>query len=119
MHLLRKYDVAPFGRNDAMFAPMCPQAHIIRVANIIGAANIICRRQTSLKKAPFVIGKRGFFHGAGGVTRTRDLLITSEMLYRLSYTSICSLAIISVFRFRVNRNLKMAEEKQNIFVISS
>ena len=28
MHLLRKYDVAPFGRNDAMFAPMCPQAHI-------------------------------------------------------------------------------------------
>ena len=29
----------------------------------------------------------GFF-GAGGVTRTRDLLITSEMLYRLSYTSI-------------------------------
>ena len=25
--------------------------------------------------------------GAGGVTRTRDLLITSEMLYRLSYTS--------------------------------
>ena len=26
--------------------------------------------------------------GAGGVTRTRDLLITSEMLYQLSYTSI-------------------------------
>lgn len=25
--------------------------------------------------------------GAGGVTWTRDLLITSEMLYRLSYTS--------------------------------
>ena len=35
MHLLRKYDVAPVGRNDAMFAPMCRQAHIIRVANII------------------------------------------------------------------------------------
>ena len=30
MHLLRKYDVAPVGRNDAMFAPMCRQAHIIR-----------------------------------------------------------------------------------------
>ena len=23
MHLLRKYDVAPVGRNDAMFATMC------------------------------------------------------------------------------------------------
>ena len=38
MHRLRRYDVfrfaqndvAPDGRNDAMFAPMCPQAHIIR-----------------------------------------------------------------------------------------
>ena len=27
-------------------------------------------------------------HGAGDVTRTRDLLITSEMLYQLSYTSL-------------------------------
>ena len=35
-------DVARFTRNDAMFAPMCRQAHIIRVANIIGKANIIC-----------------------------------------------------------------------------
>ncbi len=50
MHLLRKYDIAPFGRNDAMFAIMCRQAHIIRETNIIGAANIICRRQTSFKK---------------------------------------------------------------------
>ena len=54
MHLLRKYDVAPVGRNDAMFAPMCRQAHIIREANIIGEANIICRRQTSFKKRTFV-----------------------------------------------------------------
>ena len=30
MNLLRKYDVARFTRNDAMFAPMCRQAHIIR-----------------------------------------------------------------------------------------
>ena len=38
MHRLRRYDVfrfaqndvAPVGRNDAMFAPMCRQAHIIR-----------------------------------------------------------------------------------------
>ena len=31
--------------------------------------------------------------GAGGVTRTRDLLITSEMLYRLSYTSMLEKAL--------------------------
>ncbi len=30
--------------------------------------------------------ERGF-SGAGNVTRTRDLLITSEMLYLLSYSS--------------------------------
>ena len=37
-----------------------------------------------------------FFIGASDVTRTRDLLITSEMHYRLCYTSIClSLLIIA------------------------
>ena len=30
--------------------------------------------------------KAGFF-GAGNVTRTRDLLITNQLLYQLSYTS--------------------------------
>ena len=30
------------------------------------------------------------FDGASGVTRTPDLLITNQLLYRLSYTSICS-----------------------------
>ena len=28
------------------------------------------------------------FFGAGGVTRTHDLLITNQLLYRLSYTSV-------------------------------
>ena len=28
------------------------------------------------------------FFGAGGVTRTPDLLITNQLLYRLSYTSV-------------------------------
>jgi len=72
MHRLRRYDifrfaqndVAPVGRNDAMFAIMCRQAHIIRAANIIGVANIICRRQTSFKKRTFVLGdKSAFFVG--------------------------------------------------------
>ena len=35
MHLLRKYDVAPVGRNDAMFASKCGEAVIIGEANII------------------------------------------------------------------------------------
>ena len=29
----------------------------------------------------------GEIHGAGNVTRTHDLLITNQLLYRLSYTS--------------------------------
>ena len=44
MHRLRRYDVFRFAQNDvaplrsasdAMFAPMCRQAHIVRAANII------------------------------------------------------------------------------------
>ena len=39
--------------------------------------------------------------GAGDPIRTDDLLITSELLYRLSHTSICTrgtLSIISIFQ---------------------
>ena len=51
MYLLRKYDVAHFIHNDAMFALMCPQAHIIRRSRHHWASPyIICRRQTSFKK---------------------------------------------------------------------
>lgn len=45
-------DVAYCGRNDEMFAPMCPQAHIIAKGNIISVSDIICPiGQTSWKKA--------------------------------------------------------------------
>ena len=40
--------------------------------------------------------------GASDVTRTRDLLITSEMHYRLCYTSAFSLSIITIFPGIVN-----------------
>ena len=43
------------------------------------------------------------------MTRTRDLLITSEMHYRLCYTSIISLAIISVLKRKVNSFLYWGE----------
>ena len=32
--------------------------------------------------------KFSMLFGAGGVTRTHDLLITNQLLYRLSYTSV-------------------------------
>ena len=35
MRLLCKYDVAPYGHNDAILASMCCKAHIIHEANII------------------------------------------------------------------------------------
>ena len=62
MHRLRRYDVfrfaqndvAPVGRNDAMFAQCAARHASLGAAVIIGVANIICRRQTSFKKRTFV-----------------------------------------------------------------
>ena len=53
--LTLRNDVAHCTRNDAMFAPMCPQAHIIAEGSIMCEARIICPTgQTSCKKASFV-----------------------------------------------------------------
>ena len=41
---------------------------------------------TDLQSAPF--GRSGILPGAGGRNRTPDLLITSQLLYLLSYTSV-------------------------------
>ena len=109
--------------------PSCAVRHTsLGEAVIIGGANIICRRQTSLKKAHIVLvdkcvlfsGGSGWIRttevvdnrftvcplwplgnspisysvlpvgrgGAGRRTRTPDLLITNQLLYQLSYTSI-------------------------------
>ena len=66
MHLLRKYDVVPFCRNDAMFAPMCPQAHIIRVANIIRRSRHHLPEANIIQKTHFVlVDKSAFFVGRG------------------------------------------------------
>ena len=49
----------------------------------------------------------GCFYGASDLTRTGDLLITSEMHYRLCYTSRnSSPVIISEIRQIVNNNLQ-------------
>ena len=59
MHRLRRYDVFRFAQNDvaplraAMMRclPLCVRRHTsLGEAVIIGVANIICQRQTSLKK---------------------------------------------------------------------
>ena len=50
MHLLCKYDVAHFIRNDAMFANSLGEADIIHEVNIISDAPSFAIRQTSLKK---------------------------------------------------------------------
>ena len=72
-----------------MFALMCPQAHIISVRDIIGKTNIICRRQTSFKKATFVlVDKCGLFVGAGDEARTRYLHLGKVALYQMSYARI-------------------------------
>ena len=34
------------------------------------------------------IARFPYFNGAGDMNRTRDLLITNELLYRLSYTGV-------------------------------
>ena len=39
-------------------------------------------------KIPETVMVSGFYYGASDLTRTGDLLITSEMHYRLCYTSI-------------------------------
>ena len=65
---------------------------------------------TEKSKKPVILEITGFF-GAGNVTRTHDLLITNQLLYRLSYaSSFCrfldSLYILSRRAAVVNRNCR-------------
>ena len=80
MHRLRRYDVfcfaqndvAPVGRNDAMFAQCAVRHTSLGVAVIIGVANIICRRQTSFKKRTFVLVDKGSFFVALNVVKGQN-----------------------------------------------
>ncbi len=56
-------DVARFARNDAMFAPMCPQAHIIRAANIISKATSFAEGKHHSKEKSSL--STAFFFGCG------------------------------------------------------
>ena len=71
MHLLRKYDVARFTRNDAMFAQCAARHTSFAQRTSLGEAVIICRRQTSFKKRTFVYQDKGsFFVGGSEGNRT-------------------------------------------------
>ena len=71
--------------NDAMFAGPLGKADIIHEVNIISDSDIICRRQTSLKKVLFF--RTGVFSVADTRIRTGDLILTKDVLYRLSHIS--------------------------------
>jgi hypothetical protein len=44
--------------------------------------------ESSASKKPLTLANQGLSFGAGEMNRTPDLLITNELLYRLSYTGV-------------------------------
>ena len=68
MHLLRKYDVALFIRNDAIFALIISEAASLGKAVIINEVTSFAVRQTSLKKLLEI--SQGVFSGFDTQTGT-------------------------------------------------
>lgn len=78
------------------------RAHILRGSWEIAAPSGLCRRgggravRCAIKicaatppcKKPLTLANQGLSFGAGEMNRTPDLLITNELLYRLSYTGV-------------------------------
>ena len=56
-------------------------------------------------------------YGAGGVTRTPDLLITNQLLYRLSYTSIVILTAHMIPHFYPSVNTLFSILRQSLRVV--
>ena len=74
MHLLRKNDVAPLRSALMRCLPQCAVRHTsLGEAVIIGGANIICQRQTSLKTHLCRTDKSAFFVGGGWWIRTTEV----------------------------------------------
>ena len=113
MHRLRRYDVfrfaqndvARFTRNDAMFAPMCPQAHIIRRSRHHWRSQHHLPQANIIQKDLFCqVDKRGLFVGAGYGNRTRLRGLGSH--YNSRYTNPASCGYYS----------KQASKIQPLFV---
>ncbi len=60
--------------------------------------------------------KCGSFCGAGNVTRTHDLLITNQLLYRLSYTSIVP-ERNGLYHKKIGPSMKKTEERKWNFLV--
>ena len=76
------------------------EIYIIAMPNPLMQVLFLRRANHIHNKAPKALTALGA--GASDLTRTGDLLITSEMHYRLCYTSVFCLDIISGFRKIVN-----------------
>ena len=100
MHLLGKYDVAPVGRNDAMFATK----HQAKPTSLASASSFV--KQHHLPKANIIqkslicpVDKLGFFVGGDEGGRTPYLLNAIQALYQLSYTPGAKFSAIDVMVF--------------------
>ena len=87
----RKNVSAAARRTKQTFPDSRPIVVIFRRGYIRGYSSSTANNRGQ-KKNPGAFDFQGFRVGAGNVTRTHDLLITNQLLYRLSYTSICSTA---------------------------
>ena len=66
-------------------------------------------KTTDLQSAPFGhSGTPPYLLGAGGRTRTPDLLITNQLLYQLSYTGRCSAHVRLLYYIMNPENVKRA-----------
>ena len=127
-HRLRRYDVfrfaqndvARFTRNDAMFALMCPQAHIIRRSrhhwhsqHHFPKANIIQKTHLCLGRQKCVFcclrtTKRCVKWGKNGKKYTRTLLD------KLEFVNLCNL-----FYFSMYSSIKIVSKHLRIFLHSA
>ena len=94
-------DVARFTRNDAMFALMCPQAHIIRRSRHHWHNQHHLLRQTSFKKRTFVLVDKSLFLIAKEQYCTIKSVVC-QMMYRLWRYDVFRFAQNDVARFTRN-----------------
>ena len=90
MHLLCKYDVVRFTRNDAMFAQCAARHTSFAQRTSLGEAVIICRRQTSIKKRTFVGRQKCVFCWLGWRDSNSRMTESESVALPLGDTPICN-----------------------------
>ena len=115
-------DVARFTRNDAMFAPMCPQAHFIRRSRHHWRSQHHLRdRQTSFKKRTFVTRQKCVFNCLKATKRCvkwgkNDQKYTTKGFYMALF---CSLFFLLERYARKSPKEKAKQTKNPIGIIIS